>query len=119
MNWDTFVNLVSVTRLEVLGIALVATILLGILGALKSKSFKWVLIASFLQPSLNFFYMIMGYLATAAVCTFILPDAADAAAVVTTYTLIVIGMVAKIKEQLAFLGVPLTGFKLPLETKVE
>ena len=116
MDWSAFVQLVSVTRLEVLAIALALTVVLGVASALKAGDFKWASFAKFLQPNLNFFYMILGYLVSAVVST-ILPDTVDSVVVIATYTAVVIAMAVKIKEQLAYLGVPLTGWKLPLEAK--
>jgi hypothetical protein len=117
MDWNAFVNLVSPIRLEVLGIALAITFVLGILGALKSKSFEWTLLANFLAPSLSFFWMILGYIVVAALAGLI--DERFTPAVIGTYVVVVASMVAKIKEQISFLapGLPVTNWKLPLETK--
>lgn len=119
MDFGAFVTLVSMTRLEVLGVALALTIVLGILGALKSKSFKWGLVASFLEPSLNFFWLILGYIGTAAVSAWLLPESVEPATVITTYTVIVIAMVSKIKDQLSYLapGLPILNWRLPLESQ--
>lgn len=117
MDWDKFVELISTTRLAILGIALGLTVVLGILGALKTKSFQWGKLAAFLTPSLSFFWYILGYAAIAAVAAFV--DTSWEPGVIAVYSFVVIAMVAKIKEQLAVLapGLPLVNWKLPLETK--
>ncbi len=118
MDWNAFVDMISTTRLAVLGIALALTVVLGMLGALKARTFKWTQIASILAPGLNFFYMILGYSATAAIAAWV--DTAWEPAVLTAYTFIVVAMVAKIKEQITYLapGLPVANWKLPLETRV-
>jgi hypothetical protein len=117
MDWSKFVELVDTTRLIVLAIALGLTIVLGVAGALKAKAFQWSKLASFLAPGANFFWYILGYVATAGVAALVLPEWKPA--VITTYSFIIVAMVVKIKEQLAALapGLTIVNWKLPLETK--
>jgi predicted Na+-dependent transporter len=119
MDWNAFVDLVSPTRLAVLGIALAITVALGLLGAIKAGQFKWTQVATVLAPGLNFFYLTLGYVATAAIAAWVDPDWEPA--VITAYTFILVAMVAKIKEQITYLapGLPIINWKLPLETKAE
>ncbi len=118
MDWMSFIDLVNPTRLEVLGIALALTCVLGILSAIKGKQFKWAQIASFLAPSLNFFWMILGYVVVAAIAALI--DDSFKPGVIATYTIIVAAMVVKLKDQLSYLtggAIPVLNWKLPLENK--
>jgi hypothetical protein len=121
MDWTKFVELVSVTRLEILAILLAATIVLGILGAIKSRQFKWVQIAAFLVPGETAFWYIIGYVIAAGMAFLFIPDGADPTAVVSAYTVATGAICLKLKEQAAFLvpGLPVVNWKLPLETKVE
>lgn len=119
MDWNYFVELVSTTRLIVLGAALLLTVLLGAGSAIKAKAFSWEKFGSFLMPSGNFFGLIIGYVLTAGLAASVIPDVADPALVVTTYTFIVVAMVAKLKEQISFLfpSLPIANWKLPLEPR--
>ncbi len=117
MDWSNLVFMISPTRIAVLGIALLATVILGILGAIKSKQFKWAQIASCLTPSLNFFWMTIGYIAVAVIAALV--DEGWSPGVVTAYTIISGTMVIKIKEQINYLTggiIPIVNWKLPLES---
>ena len=113
MDWSTFVALVSVPRLAVLGIALLLTIALGVIGAVKAGDFKWSKLADSLKPGANFLGLIAGYVAIAFVAAGI--DPSWEPGVIASYAFVVTAMLAKMKEQLAFLGIPFAGLKLPLE----
>lgn len=120
MDWNGFIDLVSTTRLVILFCLLTGTIVLGVLGALKAKTFKWSAIALCLEPSANFFYMIIAYILTAGLASLVLPDSIDPATIVTTYTIIIIAMGTKLKTQLSYLfddKLPVLNWKLPLEMK--
>jgi hypothetical protein len=113
MDWTQFVTFVSPTRLFALGIALIVYLALGLIGAIKAGEFKWAKIADFLKPAGNFLGMIVGYVAIAFLAAGV--DTSFEPLVIGSYVFIVAAMVAKIKDQLAYLGLPLAGFKLPLE----
>jgi hypothetical protein len=113
MDWTQFVTFVSPARLMALGIALAIYVALGIIGAIKAGDFKWAKIADYLKPGASFLGMIVGYVAIAFIAAGV--DTSFEPFVIGSYVFVVGAMVAKIKDQLAFLGVPLAGFKLPLE----
>ena len=113
MDWTTFVSYVSVPRLSALGIGLAIYIVLGLAGAIKAGDFKWSKIAEFLKPGANFLGWILGYVAIAFIAAAV--DKAWEPAVIASYIFVIGAMLAKFKEQLAYLGLPLANLRLPLE----
>jgi len=116
-TWQNFIQLVSLTRLEVLLCLLAGTIILGVLSALKSHEFKWSQIAGFLVPGETAFWYILGYIAAAGLAASLIPDGADPTVIVTTYSVATAAIVLKVKEQIAFLWpwLPVANWKLPFE----
>lgn len=116
MDFTAFVNLVSPARLAALGVMMAVIVVLGVLSALKSHSFKWGLMVSFLEPGFNSFYAIVGYVALCLISTLV--DEAWKPFVIVTYSGIVLYQGLKIKEQLGYLvpWLPVANWKLPLES---